>query len=68
MKRTTLSTVYSLRRKGTLGSMIEITHLLKEMGSLKKSLMLNGTKGVVTSGRGSAWLSFQFMERNQRKA
>ena len=47
MKRSNLNKVYSLRRKETLGE------------SLQKSLMLNGTKGVVTSGQDPTQLSFQ---------
>lgn len=42
---------------------LELCPVLKEMMSLKKSLTLNGIKGVVTSG-----VSFQFVERNLRKA
>jgi hypothetical protein len=41
--------MYSLRRKGALASIIELSPVLKEIKSLKKSLKLNGIKGVVTS-------------------
>lgn len=38
--------------------------LLKEIKSLKKTLMLNGIKEVVTSGQDPAQLSFQVVKKN----
>jgi hypothetical protein len=43
--------VYSLRRKGVLGSVMELNPVLKEIQMLKKTIVLNGIKGVVTSGQ-----------------
>lgn len=46
MKRNKLSKknykMYSLRRKGTQGSVIELSSVLKEINNLKKSLMIGG--------------------------
>jgi hypothetical protein len=38
--------MYSLSRKRTLGSIMELSPVLKEMKSLKKLLTLNEIKGV----------------------
>jgi hypothetical protein len=55
MKRSKLSkekyNVYSLVRKGVLGSIMELSPLLKEINILKKSKMLNEIKGVMISGQ-----------------
>jgi hypothetical protein len=42
--------VYSLRAKIASGSIMEVSPVLKEIKSLKKSLMLNGINGLVSSG------------------
>ena len=39
---------YSLRRKGAPGSITELRPEFRERNRLKKSLMLNGIKGVVS--------------------
>ena len=56
--------MYISRRKGTPGSVIELSPMFKEIKSLKKSLVLNGIKGVVTSGSGFTKLSVQLVTRN----
>ena len=56
--------MYIVRRKGTPGSVIELSPMFKEIKSLKKSLVLNGIKGVMTSGYGFTKLSIQPMTRN----
>ena len=43
---------------------MEISPMFKEINRLKKSLMLNGIKGVVTSGQDPTQLSFQLVKRN----
>lgn len=54
------STRYSLRRKGTLGSLTcEPSLVLKDVRSLNKSLVLNGLKEVVTSGQDCTQLVLQ---------
>lgn len=54
-----------LRRKGAPGRVIELRTVLKQINRLKKSLILNGIKGMVNSWQGSTQLSFQFaMKRN----
>ena len=47
----------------TLGKS-EIIFTEDKIKSLKKSLMLNGIKGVVTSGQDPTQLSFQLVKRN----
>ena len=54
--------VYSLRRKGVLGSVMELNPVLKEIQMLKKTIVLNGIKGVVPSGRDSIQLSLQSLK------
>jgi len=43
--------MHSSRRKGEPGSGVELSSVFKGINRLKESLMLNGTKGVVTSGK-----------------
>ena len=40
--------MYSLQRIGATGSIMELSPVLKKIIRLKKSLMLNATKEVVT--------------------
>ena len=40
--------IYSLRRKRTLGSIMELSPVFKEIKSLKEILTLNGVKGMET--------------------
>ena len=67
MKRKKLSKekykMYSLRRKETPGSRLELKQS-KEINRLKKSLMLNGMKGVLISWQDPTQLSFQLVKRN----
>lgn len=61
MKRSKLSKekykMYSLMRKGALGSVKELNPVFKEINRLKKSLVLNGIKEIVTSEQDPAQLS-----------
>jgi hypothetical protein len=41
--------MYSLRRRGAAGTVTELSPVFKETKGLKKSLVLNGIEGVVTS-------------------
>lgn len=45
-----IQNVFSLTRKGAPGNVIELSPVFKETECLKKSLMLSGVKGVLTSG------------------
>lgn len=49
--------MYSLMRKGALGSVKELNPVFKEINRLKKSLVLNGIKEIVTSEQDPAQLS-----------
>ena len=59
-----LTEMYNLRRKGAPGSGIELTPVFKETNRLKKSLMLNGINGVVTSGKDPSHPSLQLVKKN----
>lgn len=56
--------MYSLERKGPTGSIIELIPVLKEIESLKKSLILNRIAGVVSSGQDSMQMSFHLVKKN----
>ena len=58
--------MYSLKRKESLGSVLQLNPGSSEK-RFKGKLMLNGIKRMVTSGQDPTQLSFQFVERNQRK-
>ena len=55
--------MYSLRRKGAPGRVMELSPVLKEIKSLKKTPMLNGIKGVVISEQDPTQLSFPTCEK-----
>jgi hypothetical protein len=46
---------------------MSISPVLKEIKYLKKSLMLNGVKGVVTSGQDLIQPIFQFVRKNLKR-
>ena len=56
--------MYNSRRKGALGSRMMANPVFKEINRLRKILMLNGIKAVVTSGQDPIQLSFQLVKRN----
>ena len=57
--------MYNLRRNVTPGSGMELGIIFKEIKKrLKKMLILNGIKGVETSGQDSTQLSYQLVKRN----
>ena len=51
----------------SLRSIMKLSLVLKDVKSLKKSLMLNEIKGVVNSGQDHIQLNFQLVKRNYRK-
>ena len=56
-----------MKQKGALGNIIfEPNPVFKEVRRLKKSPMLNGIKGVVTSGQDPTQLSFH-LKRLKKK-
>lgn len=59
--------MYSLKRKVAPKNVMEVSPVLKEMKSLKKSLMLTGTKGMGTSGQECTQLNFQLVEGKLKK-
>lgn len=55
--------LYSLKRKTVPRGILELNPMLKEIKSLKKSLILSRIQGV-TSGQDHTQLSFQFVIGN----
>lgn len=58
--------MYTTRRKGAPENRMELNPMFKDMQNLKKSWMLNGLKGVVTSGQDPTHVSFQLVKRKRR--
>lgn len=55
--------MYTLRGKRATENIIELNPWLKEIKGSKKRLMLNETKGVMTSWKNLTQLSFQIIEK-----
>lgn len=53
----------SSRRNGAPGSGVELYLVYKGINRLKKNLMLDGIKGMVTAGQNHTLLSFQLVKR-----
>jgi hypothetical protein len=56
--------MYSSRRKGTPGSGVELNPQFKEIKKTRKSLMLEGIKGMAASGQDITQLSLHQVKRN----
>lgn len=50
--------------KGATRKVMKLNPVLKDVQILKKSMMLNGIKRVVTSVQDPTQVSFQFLQRN----
>jgi hypothetical protein len=53
-----------LRIKGAPGIVMELSSVLKEIKILKKRLILNGIKKIVTSGQGPIQVNLQLVKGN----